>query len=258
MKYRMLNPDRIIETQRRLQQRIAKRFPGSGLSEVAEEVLRVTTEAAERADEIRRPHLKLRIGIGLVLVIALGIAVAVCLSVRMTSSLDQATDLVQFMEAALGIVVFLGVALVYLVTLETRVKRTRALRALHELRAVAHVVDMHQVAKDPEGLLRRGAVASPAPEQTTRTLFDLNRYLNYCNELLAIISKVAALYVQEFPDTQTVSAVDQIETLCSDLSRRVWQKIMILDDVLDQEGSPPQPPEPQTKEEALATQAPAG
>jgi hypothetical protein len=65
-------------------------------------------------------------------------------------------DLVQFTEAGLGAIVFLGAAVLFLVTVELRMKRSRALAALHELRALAHVVDMHQLAKDPEGLVRRG------------------------------------------------------------------------------------------------------
>ena len=51
---------------------------------------------------------------------------------------------------------------------------------------------------------------------------------------MAIISKVAALYVQDFPDASAVAAVDQIETLCSGLSQKIWQKIMVLDRIADE------------------------
>jgi hypothetical protein len=82
-------------------------------------------------------------------------------------------------------------------------------------------------------LVRRGPTVSEAPAQTTRTLFELNRYLNYCNELLALISKIAAVYVQDFPDASTVAAVDQIETLCDGLSQKIWQKLMVLEEIID-------------------------
>jgi hypothetical protein len=52
--------------------------------------------------------------------------------------------------------------------------------------------------------------------------------------LLSIISKVAALYVQDFPDGPTVSAADQVEGLCSGLSQRIWQKVMVLDQIVGQ------------------------
>jgi hypothetical protein len=231
--YRTLRPDKIIETQRRLQERIAKRFPGSGLSEVASELLTVAEEAAVRAERIRRPNIALRVGIGLLLIGGLALVVAIVRSVQIRRDLWEVMDLVQFIEAGLGSIVFLGAAVLFLVTIEIRLKRRRALAAIHELRALSHVVDMHQVAKEPEGLAHRGPTVSESPAQTTRTLFELNRYLNYCNELLALISKVAAVYVQDFPDASTVAAVDQIENLCDGLSQKIWQKLMVLEDILD-------------------------
>jgi hypothetical protein len=231
--YRVLRPDRIIETQRRLQARIAARFPRSGLSEVAAELLSVTEEAAARAESIRRPNLPLRAAVAALLLAAAAGLAAMGRSLRLRADLWEVTTLAQFAEAGLGALVFVGVAVLFLLSLELRWKRRRALAALHELRAIAHVVDMHQVAKDPEGLLRRGPVATAASGLSTTTLFELNRYLNYCNELLALVSKVAALYVQGFPDPHAVSAVDEIEALCSGLSQRIWQKIMVLELVLD-------------------------
>ena len=44
-----------------------------------------------------------------------------------------------------------------------------------------------------------------------------------------LIGKVAALYVQRFDDPVALSAVDQIEDLTTGLSRKIWQKIMIID-----------------------------
>ena len=60
--------------------------------------------------------------------------------------------------------------------------------------------------------------------------FELTRYLDYCTGLLAI-SKVAALYVQELKDPVTVSAANAVEELAVNLSRAIWQKIVILDRV---------------------------
>ncbi|HUE38002.1 MAG TPA: hypothetical protein VMR29_00760, partial [Candidatus Binatia bacterium] len=55
------------------------------------------------------------------------------------------------------------------------------------------------------------------------------RYLDYCSEMLSIVSKIAALYVQDLRDTLTLSAVDEVESLTAGLSRKVWQKIAIID-----------------------------
>jgi hypothetical protein len=55
------------------------------------------------------------------------------------------------------------VAIYFLLTVESRVKRRTALRALHELRSIAHVIDMHQLTKDPEQLLSPAMSTASSP-----------------------------------------------------------------------------------------------
>ena len=62
----------------------------------------------------------------------------------------------------------------------------------------------------------------------TMTDFELSRYLDYCSEMLSLTGKVATLYVQRFDDPVALSAVDQIEDLTTGLSRKIWQKIVII------------------------------
>ncbi len=89
----------------------------------------------------------------------------------------------------------MAAGLFFLISLETRFKRRRALSAIHELRAVAHVVDMHQLTKDPERLLPDWVPSEHSPKMSLNA-FELGRYLDYCNELLSLIGKLAAVYVQ--------------------------------------------------------------
>jgi hypothetical protein len=229
MQYLTLDPERLRETHQRLYERIATRFPASGLSEVAGELGTLVDVAAVRAETIRRPNFLLRTSIALLLTGALGLGCWMAFSSRFQADLWRNRNLFELVEVLLRASVFLMAVIVFLITLETRLKRRRALAALHELRALAHVVDMHQVAKDPEGALK-----TEQPTPTIETPADLYRYLHYCNELLALISKVAALYVQEFPDAPTVMAVDQVEDLCGGLSQKIWQKLMMLDQLLDE------------------------
>ena len=54
-------------------------------------------------------------------------------------------------ESGISNVVFVGIAINFLLSIETKVKRKRALIMIHQLRSVAHVVDMsvlYQVAED--------------------------------------------------------------------------------------------------------------
>ena len=46
--------------------------------------------------------------------------------------------------------------------------------------------------------------------------------------MLSIISKLSAMLVQDFDDSVTLDTVNEIEGLTTGLSRKIWQKIMIL------------------------------
>ena len=235
--YRNLDSGRIVETSRALQRRISERFPNSGLSRVATELLSVAEQAAAISQWLAQPHLPLRIlaGIGITAIVA--VVIAALATVRINLTFSSVAELLQGAEAAINEVVFLGIACFFLFTLEARLKRRRALKAIHVLRSIAHIIDMHQLTKDPENVLDRGPDTASSPQRTL-TAFELTRYLDYCSELLSIISKVAALYVQQFDDPVTLSAVNNVEELTNGLSRKIWQKIMILDRVVAPDRAP--------------------
>ena len=137
-------------------------------------------------------------------------------------------EILQAIEAATSEIIILGAGLAFLFTIEIRVKRRRGFQALHELRAMAHIIDMHQLTKDPARLNNTTAIWTPVSPQPGLDAFLLSRYLDYCSEMLAILGKVAALYAQRFADPVLLAGVDEIETLTSGLSRKIWQKIMII------------------------------
>ena len=122
--------------------------------------------------------------------------------------------------------------MLFLFSLEARIKRTRSLQVLHDLRAMAHVIDMHQLTKDPNIILTPDATPTKSSPKRVLTPFLLTRYLDYCSEMLAMIGKLAALYAQSLPDPVVVGAVNDIETLTTGLSRKIWQKIVIIDNDL--------------------------
>ncbi len=228
-KYRRLESQKIIETVQALQQRIEARFPGSGLGRVAAELLRVAEETVARAQWIRKPHFTLRCAAGALSLGIITIVAGLAVHIRQFQMNDY-TNFIQAFDATIGSIVFIGAAILFLVSWETRIKRNRALKAIHELRALAHIVDMHQLTKDPEDYFGRGQ-RPMSPPKREMTPFELNRYLDYCSDSLALISKIAALYVQGFQDPVLLDAVDDVEDLTSGLSRKIWQKITILEDL---------------------------
>lgn len=229
--FRKLQPDRIIDTLDTLCKRIHERFPDSGLYRIGVELHRVSQEAMVRAAAIRRPIWWLRGAAFLLAVVLVGVVAATARYVRLNDEVFQLEHLVQSVEAAIGSLVFLGAAIVYLFSLELKIRRGRALEAVRELRSIAHIIDMHQLTKDPERTAGRGPATASSPAQTMSP-FELGRYLDYCSELLSLVSKTGALYVQEFPDAAAIEAIDRLANLTTDLSRNIWQKIMILESML--------------------------
>lgn len=227
-KFRRLDSQELVDTIRTLQNRIERRFPDSGLSRVAAELSCVAEESLARIEWIQRPHLGLRCAAA-ILSLALVSVVAGMLVHIHQFRLGDYGNFIQALDASISSVVFMGAAILFLLSWENRIKRHRALRALHELRALAHIVDMHQLTKDPENYFGRGR----RPESTRRqmTPFELNRYLDYCSDALALISKIAALHVQDFQDPVLLDAVDDLEDLTSGLSRKIWQKIAMLENL---------------------------
>jgi hypothetical protein len=226
VEFRRLDSGRIIETVRALHDRIEERFPGSGLGKVVAELLLVAEEAVERTRWIQEPHLPLRAAAG---ILSLAIMALVILLVKHIHSFqfDDFINSMQGLDASISSVVFVGAAILFFVGWENRIKRNRALKAIHELRALAHIVDMHQLAKDPESALRGPSARSAA--KRIMTPFELTRYLDYCSDAMALISKVAALYAQGFQDPVLLDAVDDVEDLTAGFSRKIWQKITILE-----------------------------
>lgn len=235
----VLEPARIVKTIVRLKSRIDARFPGSGLGQICDELLVRSRAAADRALEFGRPIVAIRALTWLlvaVLVSAIGVAV---MAAGLRWGRVEITEIIQTSEAGLSEAVLIGAGLVFLIGWERRLKRSRALRALHELRSIAHVIDMHQLTKDPERLLGRYSSTTASPQETM-TAFELNRYLDYCSELLSLTGKVAAIYVQRFDDPVVLEAVGEIEDLTTGLCQKIWQKVNLLqrfDDVrLDSAG----------------------
>lgn len=227
-----LDPDRIVDTIALLRRRIDERFPGSGLGRVCATLLDIGERTKARLDWVERRNRWLRAGTGLVAVMlvlgALAAAFALIQAIRVHGIQDPLA-LVQAVESGVQELVFLAIALAFLLTLESRLKRERALGFIKELRALAHLVDMHQLTKDPHRLSASAPDTDSSPRRDL-TPPELGRYLDYCSEMVSLTSKIAALYAQRFDDAVVLQAVDQVEDLTNGLSRKMWQKITMLED----------------------------
>src|SRR5689334_23286709 len=175
--YRRLDSQKIIETVQALRGRIEKRFPESGLSKVVAELLRVAQETVARTEWIQRPHLLLRCAALILSLAVIALLILMLVHIRQFQFGDY-TNFIQALESSISSVVFIGAAILFFVSWENRLKRRRALKAIHELRALAHIVDMHQLSKDPESYFAPADRSAPSSSGRRMTPFELNRYLD--------------------------------------------------------------------------------
>jgi hypothetical protein len=227
MPHKTLDEAAVARTIERLCQRVEIRFPGSGLSRVCRELDAIAERAASTSAWIRRPIVALRLVTWLLAVLLLAGLGATLVALWAPVEPLTLTQLVQAIESGINDLVFVAIAVAFLLTLETRLKRRRALGAIYELRSIAHVIDMHQLTKDPEWVLDRGRETGVLPPRTM-SRFELSRYLDYCSEALSLTGKVAALYLEGFDDPVALQAVNEVEELTTGLSRKIWQKLSVL------------------------------
>lgn len=228
-----LNADEIERTIAKLAQRISDRFPESGLSRVCGKLLIIADHASERSDWISRPIFSIRIVSILLIAVILAGLVGSMTAIKLPEGGINFFDFVQGLESGINDIVLIAAAIYFLSSLETRLKRKKALVALHELRSIAHIIDMHQLTKDPERVLKNAKPTMSSPQYKSMTPYLLARYLDYCAEMLALTGKIAALYAQTLQDTAAVTAVNEIEDLTTGLSRKIWQKLMVLYQMLE-------------------------
>ena len=239
MRYRRLDPEQIIGTAAKLEQRVRERFPEAGLRNVASELVLLSCDLARSAEALQAPIWWVRILIGL----AVAAGAAVFLFVGTILSFDRietgAFDFVQGIEASLNTLLLAALGFLALARSEERIKRKRVFVQLHTLRSMIHVVDMHQMTKDPAALSDSFKPMPNSPVRITNSQ-DLARYLDYCSEMLSLTGKLAALFAQSVNDEVVIEAVNDIEDLGSNLSRKIWQKTPMIEDIAAR-AAPPAP-----------------
>ena len=249
-----------------LQRRIHARFPRRSLWEVGGELLALVDEVIEGGGisrrRIRTARALSRLGV-LAVLLVFGTAIALAAaSIWADPEALGPVDWLPLLETVVNDLVFAGIAIFFLLAVPQRMERARVLRVLHRLRSLAHVIDMHQLVKVPERLPGPPGTASPtagttphgasraassgsssgtAPSEPSgasapserdgeldMTRAEMTQYLDYCTEMLSLVGKTAALFAEDTTDGDVLDAVEGIETLTSDMARKVWQKIAII------------------------------
>ena len=179
-----------------------------------------------------KPNLPLRIFSYLIISLGIGGIIYSVSYVEFKIEDTTLSNIIALSEAIFNDIILLGAAIFFLIGMESKLNRKKSLEMLNELRVTAHVIDMLQLTKDPS-LINTPETSTLNSPKRTLTKFEMERYLDYSSELASLIAKVGALYSQSLPDEVVVRAVNEIEILCTGLSRKIWQKIMILNQLKD-------------------------
>ena len=248
--YRTLKAAKIITTLEKLEKRIAERFPGSGLVGVCGELLSVAKVSEAEVKALMRPNYVLR-GLSYSVLLAglfLLWYVGSIIEVKRTS--ENLFGVLEGIDAALSILIAMGAGVFFLATLESRWTQQRALDDLHELRSLIHVIDMHQLTKDPSKESTVGTDTASSPERVM-TPFELSRYLDYCAEMLSLAAKIAALYAQGTRDGVVIDTASDLSQITTNMSGKIWQKITLVQGFVGQGMA--KAPLPQTPKAGVST-----
>ncbi len=207
-----------------------------GLRAADNELGSVVDALLERRRRAPRQRAALLLASRILIVVVLAVSlVAVVMAAR--DAVGRAGSITAFVwlpvvESLINDLVFAGIAIWFLLSLADRVVRNDLLRRLHRLRSLAHIIDMHQMSKDPAALLPDtvpGAVdTAEVVSPRTLSVRDYALYLDYCSELLSLAGKAAALCAEESTDALVLDTVSEIENLTTGMSRKIWQKISLL------------------------------
>ncbi|MEO1014611.1 MAG: hypothetical protein AAFX08_05425 [Pseudomonadota bacterium] len=231
MPYTELKSERVIGAIETLSWRIKERFPEAGLGGVCDELANVARQCAAEADRIARPQVWIRASVISVWIAGAAAAIFVLKALHFEEvngdAMTEVLTFVQFLEPAMNIAILVGLGVIALGQVEERWKRARALDYLHKLRSIAHVVDMHQLTKDPYRLSDSLPPTAHSPRHALSPAL-LERYLDYCTEMLSLTGKLAAVLAEKSGDPEVNQSAHDLEMLATGLARKIWQKIMAM------------------------------
>jgi hypothetical protein len=222
--FRHIEAARLRETTAWLEKRILATFPGRALGNLAFDLGDLVGDVEADCGRLAKPNWPLRI-LAASAILLLFLLLCASFSALPLKPADATwIDLLQGIEAALNELVMAGLVILFLASLENRRKRGQALAGLRDLRGMAHVIELHQMTKDPEIALAR-AEESEVVQLGPR---ELALYLSFCADLLSIVGKTAALYGQVLDDSVVLATVDEVEGVSARAAGKIWQKLALI------------------------------
>ena len=220
--------DKLAASCRLLVNRIHERFPDRGidvhanrLADYAERLIQSGSHSISAPVVLRIVSWMGGIAAGLLLI-------SPVYFVRRMDGIDVLPEYLQSLDACITVLAATVAGFFTMRSIEHGVIRRKALKGLHTLRSYAHVTDMLQISKSPTRLLFP-MIPTKSTLAEEETVMSMSRYLCYCGELYAMIAKLAAIYGEWTSDGEVLSAIDDVEGLCSSFENKTMQKILLLE-----------------------------
>jgi len=218
MKYNTLVVDHVINTIGLMDRQIDIHFPNRNLSKVSSSIVEFAERHESDLEYIDRPNISIKIAIGSAMSLMSGLVMFWLYELFIHNDGSGMIFELQDLDAFINILIFGSAVTWFLLNWQAKSKRRFIIGRINELRSFGHVIDMHQLTKDP--------FFDDEMEMRDK---DLIRYLDYCGDLLSCCSKLAATYLEHTDDEMVVQYVNEFESLTGQFNRKIWQKITILD-----------------------------
>ena len=223
----IIDSDKLTGTISKLKDRIEQKFPGSSLLEQCRKTLAIAGKAKERVAWIAKPHPGLRLALLAVILVLIGAILYIAKIIKYDESQLELTRFLQALQAGIQDVIYVSLAIFFIVQFEIIILRRRAVKSIHELRVLAHIIDLLHLTKDDNIIFKIGEQGDKSGPRAMTTS-ELKYYLSYCAELLSYTSKIAVLYAQTVNDHVVAASVNEIENLTTSLSSKIWLKMQVI------------------------------
>jgi len=210
-----------------LKDRIEHHFPGSSLLEQCSKTLTIADKAKERVAWIEKPHPGIRLALLVVILLLIGAILFIATIIKYDESQLELAKFLQALQAGIQDAIYVSLAIFFIVQFEIIIIRKRAIKSIHELRVLAHIIDLLHLTKDQNIIFKDSQQVEEARFKKM-TSSELKHYLAYCAELLSYTSKIAVLYAQTVNDPVVAASVNEIENLTTNLSSKIWQKMQVI------------------------------
>jgi hypothetical protein len=226
----LLDPNKIYKNISALEQRVLARFEGRNIAKRAKKLTELSAKAVVRSQQLAKPNYFLRLIS--ILSLTLFIAAIAALLLEASSAINFASnvdlsELLQGAQAGIELVVFLGIVVLFIWSIETRIRRKALLTEIEYLQNFLHLINVGQLDKEPVRLDKGFKKEKNSPD-ISLDYFSMERYLSHSQKLAHYAAEVGRVYANTLVDAEVDNAAEELRRFAFDIARTCLEKMNIL------------------------------